>query len=72
MIYKPLVERIGMSLCACGGCCSSPYPCDKCVERTLLSNGIPVSEVESFKGLSHRPADYSELGNAVRRRLSER
>ena len=64
-----LIDRIGMALCACGGCCNSPYPCERCLERTMKANGIPVSEAERFRGLSHKPSDYSKLGNAVRKRL---
>jgi len=66
-----MFDRIGICLCSCGKCCHDQYPCDKCLERVMKANGIPVEHVGKFKGLCQKPYNFNELERAVRKHLLE-
>ena len=64
-------ERIGISGSQCGICCNKDYPCENCLVATLKSNGIPVGDIEKFRGKRHvnrssfEPWGCSELCFAI-------
>lgn len=43
---------LGVSNVSCGKCWNTTYPCEDCLKKTLVANGIPEERLDSFKGLS--------------------
>ncbi len=68
---------IGIAGCSCGGCCGKSLPCDRCLENTLKANGIPLDDIETFRGLKNKasgyeyPFEFSEMAEALRKYLQD-
>ena len=46
-------------VCSCGLCCSKQYQCKKCIESTLLANGIDLKDIDIFEGVSKEDMSYN-------------